>query len=279
MRDVQGFTIEQDFLQANADFYNAAAYKAPFDKGTVSDINAWVRNNTEGMIDKLLEDIDSDSMMYLINAVAFDAKWVEPYKKHQIDKNGKFTAADGTEQTVTMLNSTENAFLSGEHVRGFEKPYEGGCTFVALLPDEGITPEEYLASLTADDLQTLLWGAESCDVIAQMPEFTYDFDTDLSNPLRALGMDNAFTPDADFSGISKDTPLYIGAVKHKTHIELTAAGTKAAAVTSVEMKCGSVLREEPRVEEVTLDRPYAYLIIDDATNLPLFIGTVNSIGK
>lgn len=276
-RDQKGFDVKLDFLQKNADFYDAGAFRAPFDESTVSDINAWVKKHTDGMIPKLIDSIGTDSVMYLINAVSFDAKWANPYTDVQIDKSGRFTAADGTVQNAVMLSSTEDVYLSDAHARGFLKHYEDGYTFAALLPEEGMTPEAYLAGLDAASLQSLFRDSEACEVHAVMPEFTCDYGTELSDALKAMGMQQAFTGDADFTGISESMPLYIGAVQHQTHIELNAAGTKAAAATSVEVKCAGVYVPDRRVEEITLDRPYVYMILDNDTMLPLFVGTVNSL--
>ena len=91
-RDQKNFTVEQDFLQTNADWFGAAAYRAAFDQSTVADINAWVKDNTDGMIPELIKVIPPNAMMYLINAVAFDAKWETGYQKEQIDENGEFFA-------------------------------------------------------------------------------------------------------------------------------------------------------------------------------------------
>ena len=81
--DEDRLTVEKDFLQKNADYYNAAIYKSPFDDQTLQDINYWVKTNTDGMIDKILEKIDDDSIMYLINAIVFDAEW-KIYNKSDI---------------------------------------------------------------------------------------------------------------------------------------------------------------------------------------------------
>ena len=86
------FTVKDAFLQTNADYYNAAAYKSPFDNQTLADINGWVSNKTDGMIDKILDDISKDAIMYLINAVLFDAEWSYKFEEEQDEY---FTCADG----------------------------------------------------------------------------------------------------------------------------------------------------------------------------------------
>ena len=69
------YKIKQSFLQTNADWYGAQIYEADFnDHQTVKDINNWVKNNTDKMIDKIIEEIPYDTFMYLINALTFDSE-------------------------------------------------------------------------------------------------------------------------------------------------------------------------------------------------------------
>lgn len=272
--------VKQDFLQTDRNYYNADAYLADFDETTVQDINQWVDTNTNGMIDSLLNEIPEDVVMYLINALAFEGQWETSYEEHQIEEDGIFTDYAGTEQTVAMLNSTESQYIYDEHATGFIKNYEGGnYAFLALLPDEGVSLEDYVSSLTGDTYMDMYRNREYRDVIVKLPEFTYDYSTELSEPLSAMGMGSAFQEGADFSNMADtDTGLlYINRVIHKTYIQVDRNGTKAAAVTAVEMtdECAMIEPETPPV--VNLDRPFVYAVIDTNTGLPIFIGAVNTI--
>ena len=275
-RDDPQLTVKQPFLQANADYYGAAAYKAPFDDSTVRDINNWTNAHTDGMIDKIINTINDSAMLYLINALVFDAKWESPYKDaSQVSEDQIFTAYDGAEQTVTMMHQTEYTYLSDSLATGFMKFYAGkDYAFAALLPNEGVAIEDYVASLTADGLRNTLNSAIGANVEASMPRFSYDYDLELNEVLINMGMPSAFNSQADFSSMS-NMDLHIGKVLHKTHIAVDTQGTRAAAVTLVGMDAGSMPFESYRV---TLDRPFVYLIVDTQTNIPLFIGTVLSIG-
>ena len=115
-------------------------------------------------------------------------------------------------------------------------------------------------------------------VITGLPEFEYDFGTNVNEPLQEMGMTRAFQSGiADFYGMTDDERgLYIGKVIHKTHIEVTPVGTRAGAATVVAMEAGAALDPEPP-KEVILNRPFVYAIVDTKTSLPVFIGTVNSI--
>ena len=133
--DDDRFTVNQDFLQTNADYYGADIYKTPFDKQTLKDINNWVKNETDNMIPKVLEDIPDAAIMYLINALAFEAEWTEIYEKNQV-RDKTFTKEDGTKQDVELMYSTEGKYLEDENATGFIKYYkERKYAFVALLPN------------------------------------------------------------------------------------------------------------------------------------------------
>lgn len=270
--------VNRDFLQCNANYYGADAFAAPFDASTLRDINGWVKEHTDGMIDQILEEISADAVMYLINALVFDAKWESPYTDTTMVYSGTFTALDGQKQTVTMMNQQEYGYLSDGKACGFVKNYAGGdYKFVALLPNEDIPLSEYVASLTTEGLLKLLENVEEASVNATIPQFSYDFSMHLNDILKGLGMPSAFSgSQADFGKMATSSRgnLYIGDVLHKTHITVDTQGTKAAAVTKVEMMDECAPMHE---YTVILNRPFLYMIVDSATNLPVFIGTVNSV--
>lgn len=269
------FTVEQSFLQTNADFYGADIYKAPFDETTLADINDWVREKTEGMIPKILDKIPGAAVMYLVNALAFDAKWAKPYEKYEVS-SGNFHTAKGETRLVDFMHSMEYQYLEDEKAVGFLKPYRGGkYAFAALLPKEGVSLEDYVNSLDGAALQKLLAEPANETVFADLPKFETAYDTELSNVLKAMGMELPFDAEgADFSGLGTSTAgnVYISRVIHKTFISVAEEGTRAGAATVVEMADGCALIEEPKV--VCLDRPFLYMLIDTETNLPFFLGTM-----
>lgn len=265
-------SVEKNFLQKNADFYNAALYKSAFDEQTVSDINNWVSDNTDGLITKVLEEIDGNALMFLINAVVFDARWETVYEKNQIG-DGFFTAINGKMQAVEFMNSKEALYLDDGRATGFIKPYiDNHYSFAALLPNVDVPIEEYIVSLTGDGFLEVIKNAEKTEVVTALPKFSYDYSITMNNILRDLGMLDALDPDlADFSKLGRSSlgNIFIGDVLHKTFISVDELGTKAGAVTVVQMS-GTSMPEKT----VTLDRPFVYAILDNATGLPIFIGTV-----
>ena len=155
--------------------------------------------------------------------------------------------------------------------------------FAAVLPNEDISLDDYIASLDGEKLAGLLEKRQHCDVNAAMPKFSFDYGTELSKVLKALEMPTAFGEgeiSPDFTGLNEapvEGDTKIGRVIHKTHIDVSESGTKAAAVTVVEMLTEGVIEEPPQPKYVTLDRPFLFMILDNQTNLPIFIGTVKDI--
>jgi serpin B len=279
-KDDPSLHVQKEFLQTNADYYDAAAYQGPFDDSTLQDINNWTKENTNGMIDKAIDSIDSTAVMYLINALVFDARWQWPYLDgSKVLNNRTFTAYDGTEQKVTMMTQTEGIYLEDGLATGFIKHYEGGgYSFAALLPNEGVSIDDYVASLTAEGLQATLDGAVSAKVVASLPQFSYDYALDMSDVLKQMGMPTAFNGgNADFStmGTCDAGNLFICGLLHKTRINVDSIGTRATTVSSVIVAPNSA----PQGYVVKLDRPFVFLILDTATNIPIFIGTVLSIDQ
>lgn len=299
-RSQGGLEVYKDFLQKNADYYGADAYMVDFNsKDTVKDINNWVRFNTDKRIDKIIDKIDKDTMMYLINTVLFEGKWENAYTGNQIHGGqfytdgsspkvevnmNDFNKTDDKEQTsevtVDFMNSTENSYLKDDKAEGFIKKYKGDkFSFVALLPNEGISIDDYVQSLSGNKFINILNKASSEQVQVGIPKFKYDYEKDLVEPLKKMGFTNGFDSSvANFSKMAKDsTNVCISKVLHKTFIQVDELGTKVAAATRVDMRKEAYKFEMKKC--ITLNRPFVYAIIDNKTKLPIFMGTVINPSK
>ena len=274
-----GIDFSKDFLQKNKDYYDPQMYEKDFSDGkTVDEINDWVKKYTDDMIEKIIDELSPDTVAVLMNALALDAKWSKQYEDYQC-RTEDFHSYGGETEQVKMMRSDEEVYLSGKDFTGFEKRYVSGYKFVALLPSEDVDVFDFVNSLSGERLADIFASKEYGVVHATVPEFEYDFDVDLEEPLSNMGLTDAFDAmKADFSGMGDGgEELYIGQALHKTHIEVTQAGTRAAAVTYIAMDEKSVIIADPKT--VTLDRPFVYLIVDGQSNIPLFAGIVTSVGK
>ena len=272
--------MKKKFLSTAQGTYKAAVKPADFTRPeTVDAINSWVAENTNNMIKRIISNLSTDDRIVIVNALYFDAKWAAPYDKGDVGE-ATFTTAKGDKRTVDMMYGTEHTYLEGKNVTGFMKPYAKGYSYVALLPKEGMSLKKYVSTLNGDTFRKLIADAQSVTVHTGLPKYSLSYSNDaMEKQLQAMGIVSAFNPDANFSKMASDATgnLYIGGVMHKTKVDLDELGTKAAAATAVVAKANAAY--DPDAKTVILNRPFVYAIVDNATKLPVFIGTVNTIGK
>lgn len=271
--------IKEDFKGTlNADYEDRLSKyhgKLFASKNIVDDVNAWVKENTRGLIDRIADDSMSQMVACLMNAIAFESEWAELYDEDEIYED-EFTDVDGTAYEVQMMDSTEYEYIENDLFTGFIKPYKDlEYSYMALLPrNEG--KEAISHVIDSLDLSRIFESSQSIKVYVTMPEFKYDLDRDMTDLFKKMGITTLFTPQADFSPMSSEW-LMMDAIIHKAHIEVDRKGTKAAAVSMGVVVCGCA----PSLEEyksVRLDRPFIYAIVNNLTGLPVFAGIVNHIG-
>ncbi len=266
--------VKKNFLQKNKDYFDADFYVAPFNSTTVRDMNNWIYNNTRNMISEAVDRLNADDRVVLINTTVFEGKWAVPFV---YTPKKTFTDINGTKKTVKMLEETDYYnYFTMNGARCFERRYRGGAvTFVGILPPSGTSVDEFIQGMSGSDFMAAWKSKASKRVHLTMPELDYDYDTELNSVLQAMGMEAAFTDGADFSAMV-NLPVKVDRVIHKTHIELDKDGTKAAAVTVAMAKASAMPHEEPPVE-INMNRPFVYAIVDTATGIPLFIGSVKKL--
>lgn len=264
--------LNKDFLKLISDEFQAELFPVPFDSQTREQINQWVSENTKGRIENFLKMLPENAMMYLIDICTLDAQWARIYEKHEISK-GIFTAYNHKKQKALMMRGTETMYLEDEAAAGFVKPYARGYSFAALLPKEGIDIIDYVKSLSGERFLHLLDNVKHTMIWAEIPKFQGKASLELGEALQEMGIKKAFSEEADLSLIGKvKEGLRITRVFQDTYIQIDERGTKAGAVTAVELARGAVM-----ADRIKLDRPFVYAVVDNETKLPLFLGTVLSM--
>ncbi|MCR5804607.1 MAG: serpin family protein [Clostridia bacterium] len=280
IREDIGGTYYEDYLNYVKDNFDAEVKVEPFDGNTVTKVNEWVNEHTDGMIPEIIKNLNENTSMILVDAIAFDAKWENKYEEYDILEDSTFTNSKGEKEDVTLLYSGEEVYFETDKATGFMKYYEGeDFAFVAVLPkDESITANEFLEGFTSEDYKAFLDSRTNDTVNAYIPEFSYDYaNDDIVNLLKDMGIHDAFEGGkADFSNMSTHSQA-ISQIIQKTHIELTSEGTKAAAATAIMVEDACVPIEADPPKTVRLDRAFAYMIVDTETNTPVFVGSVNSV--
>jgi serpin B len=271
----RGMTWNPVFLDALATDFGAGLRTVDYVKATEEArlaINSWVGGVTRNTIPELIAPgvLDASSRLTLVNALYLKAPWDVPFEPSRT-ADGSFTRGDGSTVRASFMRANLMAgYGSGPGWRSAHLDYVGDrLTMTVVLPDPG--QEKLLTTLTGDRLRSILATVQPVMLDLTMPKWRTRSTPDLTATLSKLGMSTAFTPAADFSGMTSDESLAISAVLHQGYIAVDEAGTEASAAAAVVMRTTAI----PQSASVTLDRPFLYVLHDRQTQTPLFIGRVN----
>ena len=268
-----GFTPETSYLDTLARSYGSGMQSIDFRSPDAADlINKWVADRTDDRIKKLVDpgELTDLTRLVLVNAINMDAKWTIPF-----DPDDTLDAAfstPGGDETVSMMHAPEMPvdYANGDGWQAVRLPYQDGrLSMWVLLPDPDGDP---YALLSRQTLSSVAWLHRRVDI--SLPK--WDFQTRLSpiEALQSLGMTDVFDPmgKADLSGISAETYLYVSSVDHVANITVGEKGTKAAAASAIVI--GTVSGSLGSRLRFTADHPFAFVIMDDSTGVPVFEGVV-----
>jgi serpin B len=265
-----------EFLDILAENYGAGLRLLDFEQSTEQArvaINGWVQEETEGKIKDLLPvgSLDALTRLVLTNAIYFNAAWQEPFKE-EFTKEGTFHLLNGKEVMIPSMEQTESfGYVAGQGYQAVELPYVGRELSMVILLPETDQFGEFAQSLDADRVAGILEAIAPAQVHLTMPKFTFESQFSLSRTLSQMGMADAFSSEADFSGMTGTRELAIDDVIHKAFVSVDEEGTEAAAATAVIMKL-TMAPEMPT--DVTVDHPFIFLIRDIPTGTILFLGHV-----
>ncbi|MBQ8185465.1 MAG: serpin family protein [Clostridia bacterium] len=269
------FRIAEDFRTVSEKYYAAESDSLHFnDPASMDRINGWVSEKTDGMIPQALDELDPAAVLLILNTVLFDGVWQNPYEEREINES-VFCSADGTEDLTEFMYSTEHSYFEVDGGVGFSKAYKDGYTFTAVLPDGD--PGEFIANADlAEVVSAALAGTGKVEV--SIPKFEYENKIGLTEILRKMGLERAFSNRAELYGLSENgAPLYIDQVLQKAKIITNEHGTKAAAMTEISIRMMAFRPTEKK--EIHLNRPFFYMILDTETGIPLFTGAVYDLGE
>ena len=267
-----GLTLQEKFKNTVSNSFGAEVEDVDFSAAekTCDVINSWCDKNTEGLIPKIITPdlINDNTGLCLTNSLYFESGWSgEPWNVSDTEENfGKI-------EKTKYMTCTGDQYYENDKSTAFGRDYANGLSFIGILPnDEGDFTLEDL------DISGLLKSNPEYDAVdCKMPKLNFETSTVLNDMLSNLGLDNIFSSNADFSGIA-DQNVNVDTILQKTKLELDENGTKAAAVTAVNMECMSAaVEDEPIIKTVELTRPFAFLIYDRNNDEVLFIGKVMSV--
>jgi len=267
--------FERGFLQRNQQFYKAQITELDFRQPqAASQINAWVKQQTRGKISQIVDQVQPNLVLLLLNAVYFKGKWSHAFDQAStVDR--PFTLANGTrKQHPTMAQTGEYDYYETAKFQAVSLPYgEGRFSLYLFLPKAKSNLSSFYQDLTAANWDQWMNEFQNRPGSIQIPKFKLEYDLNLNNALKTLGMGIAFEGgQADFSGMSQGK-LAIDQVRHKTFVEVNEVGTEATAATSVEMIVTST-QFPPTPFKLVADRPFFYAIRDNETGSLLFLGSM-----
>ncbi|MBO4280693.1 MAG: serpin family protein [Lachnospiraceae bacterium] len=270
--------VKEEYIKNCADYYRSAVYNVDFVKSeTLERINAWASEKTNGLIPKAIDSLDDPETvaMILMNAVLFDGKWKNAFSEDRIFEQD-FTHENGSVTKERLMYGTaDDIYLENDFCTGFMKNYEGRFSYIGLLPKEGVSVKDLVASMNAESYQQLLDTRKHGDVYICIPEYKTESSVKLVDPMKKMGIQKAFDINyANFNGITGKDKLYVSDVFQKTFIEVSAEGTKAAAVTVITVRDEACSIDETPSYNVYLDRSFVYMIVDNETGCPVFTGVV-----
>jgi len=269
--------LKSAFKEALLNSFEAEPYTVDMaDTATADLINQWVSDNTSGKIEKIIDDINADTVMFLINALYFKAAWTVTFDEDRT-YDGQFELTDGTDKTVKMMTFKDaqdfKFFSSGYGAAGgysaVRLPYgRDKFAFYGFVPNDG-TVDEFIVRMADEGLDGFFSNlTEKKEVPVLLPKFKFAYEKSLNDILKGLGMEQLFVPGGLMNMAEPGDGLYVSEVKHKTYIEVNEQGTEAAAVTSVEVGDTAI------PEGFYATKPFVFVIRDDRSGTILFMGKV-----
>lgn len=265
-----------NFLKTTQLYYGAPLEEVDFIGATETarkTINSWVEKKTQDKIKDLIQPgvLDIETRLVLANAIYFKAAWKTPFTD-KATKPAPFFAPGKKQNVATMHGSFTTRYYKGDGFSAVELPYEqNDLSMVIFLPEKNDDLAAFEKDLNAANLKSWMSKFSPHEVAVSLPKFKVTAEFQLNKALEALGMHDAFTNKADFSGMTSRDKLHISAVIHKAFVDVNEAGTEAAAATAVIMRLSSAITKSATFNA---DHPFVYLIRDNKTGSVLFIGRV-----
>ncbi len=269
-----GAKFNPEFVAANKNFYQAEVRELDFNNPAApATINGWVKDKTRGKIDKIVDQIDRDILLFLINAIYFKGAWTAKFDPANT-KDGNFTNAGGKQKRLPMMSQSGNfEYFENDNLQAIALPYGNRrLSMVVFLPKSDTSLAAFLSNLTPQNWQGWMMQLHSREGSLSLPRFKTEYEVELSEALKALGMGEAFQDRANFSKMFQPPQqVAISQVKHKAVVEVNEEGTEAAAVTSIQMRTTSL---GPPPFQMVVDHPFFFAIRDKESGAILFMGSI-----
>ena len=266
------YQLKDGFASTMQNYYKAGVESLDFSKAsTLKRINRWCSDHTDGMIPKIIEQVDADAVSYIMNAIYFNGTWTDKFDTRQTKLENFQSYTRDIKKTQMMHRDGKYQYMDNADFAAVNLPYgNGSYSMTVILPNRGKSIDEVMAGLNAKKVSELRRSMDECVVDLKLPRFTISQETSLNDIISKLGAPTMFTSGADFSNFASGN-LSISKMLQKAKIEVSEEGTKASAVTMA-MVAMTALRPEPRKVEFHANRPFIYMITEHSTGAILFMG-------
>jgi len=261
----EGLNVKPAFLQANA---TAEVYNG---KITAPRVNQWASDKTHGKITQVLQEPLPPIEMALTNALYFKADWADPFRESGTSKESFYSSKNETK--VDMMHQTSHfPYIETASLQAVRLYYAAPYCMEIYLPKKGHSLESIIDDLSALRLDTM----ESSKVELSLPKVKFEYEQQLNDYLKAMGLKTCFTSEADFSDIST-TPLYVDFVTQNTYLSIDEAGTEAAAVTAIGLAKMAWRPEPEKIYKMQINRPFLLVIRENRSAEILFYGVIQNL--
>lgn len=265
-------TFEQDFIEPVQAYFNASVQPLDFnDPNAKNIINQWVNQKTNGRINEIVDFIDPTDVMFLINAIYFKGIWTYQFDP-TLTHDDFFTSNNGTQLPCKMMvQSGDFYYLANSDFQAVDLPYGDGYYRMAIfLPQPQYHVDSLISQFSQQSWDTWIANLTKSNGTLELPKFTMEYKIKLNDVLSALGMEIAFSGQADFTRMYPPGNLLISRARHKTFVKVDEEGTEAAAVTSIGISFtstggGFIMR---------VDRPFVFVIHEKHSKAILFMGKI-----
>jgi serpin B len=284
----QHFGVEPGFVRALSSNFGTGVWQANFSgdlAGAIAAINRWTSEHTHGLIKQLFSTpgaVNASTVLVLADAVYLHARWAHEFNGepqylafhlpsgHSVPMNFMTSGKGGSSGTITVPSSVTRSYDE------VELPYAGGKLSAVILMPTRSSLAGFVSSLTPRSLAKMVHGMHSASLELSMPSFTIRADNLLNGTLSAMGMSSAFNANANFSGISPKAGLQVQTIEQRAYLRVSPQGTIATAVTGISVVASA---ESPRgVKTIVIDRPFLFLVRNNATRTILFESMVENPG-
>jgi len=268
-----GYHVLDAFKEVNQNYYTAEVNELDFAGADAKDImNGWIEDHTNKKIKNMISEVSPAHVMFLINAIYFNGNWQTQFEKNETTEMD-FETGKQTIKVKMMHKKDSILYASNDLFSAIELPYgKGNFNMVILLPNESKTCSDVISELNSKNWNLWMNSLKpQPEVEIWMPKFKAEYKIKLNEVLSKMGMEIAFTPKADFSGINGEGGIWIDYVQHNTFIDVNEAGTEAAAATVVAIRELAM----PSYPMFYVNRPFLYAITEKETGAILFIGKIN----